>query len=37
MGAGEFNDTIDGDLLWSIGSILIVLCFLVFHTRSFFL
>jgi hypothetical protein len=27
MGAGEFNETIDGDLLFSIGSILIVLCF----------
>jgi hypothetical protein len=27
MGAGEFNATIDGDLLFSIGSILIVLCF----------
>jgi hypothetical protein len=27
MGAGEFNETIDGDLLFSIGSILIVLVF----------
>lgn len=34
MGAGEFNKTIDGDLLWSIGSIVIVLCFLCLHTRS---
>lgn len=37
MGAGEFNDTISGDLLWSIGSILIVLFFICLHTRSFFL
>eukprot|EP01050_Picozoa_sp_SAG11_P004863 SAG11_NODE_322_length_10757_cov_2.841809_4_plen_494_part_00 len=37
MGASEFDDTVSSDLLYSLGSILIVLCFLVFHTGSFFL
>ena len=37
MGSDEFNQTISSDLFFSIGSILIVLCFLIVHTRSFFL
>ena len=37
MGAGEFDDTVSGDLVYSLGSILIVMAFLVAHTGSFFL
>ena len=37
MGASEFDDTVNGDLLFSLGSILIVLCFITVHTGSFFL
>ena len=32
MGMNEFDDTVSGDLVYSLGSILIVMCFLVRHS-----
>jgi hypothetical protein len=37
MGANTFDQTVSGDLLFSLGSIMIVMVMLVLHTGSFFL